>query len=73
MYQRTKLADQVVEELRAKFGDRVLRTVIPRNVRLSEAPSFGQPITTFDPSSTGAAAYREAAKEIANGTQKRAG
>jgi chromosome partitioning protein len=73
MYQRTNLADQVVEELRAKFGDRVLETVIPRNVRLSEAPSFGQPITTFDSSSTGAQAYRKAAKEIVNGTEKRAG
>jgi chromosome partitioning protein len=47
--------------------------VIPRNVRLSEAPSFGQPITTFDSSSTGAQAYRKAAKEIVNGTEKRAG
>jgi chromosome partitioning protein len=73
MYQRTNLADQVVEELRAKFGERVLQTVIPRNVRLSEAPSFGQPITTFDSSSTGAQAYRKAAKEIANGTEKWAG
>jgi chromosome partitioning protein len=73
MYQRTNLADQVVAELRGKFGDRVYKTVIPRNVRLSEAPSFGQPITTFDSSSTGAKAYREAAKEIANGTEKRAG
>ena len=73
MYQRTNLADQVVAELRNKFGDRVYETVIPRNVRLSEAPSFGQPITTFDSSSTGAKAYRAAAKEIHNGAQKRVG
>ena len=46
---RTKLADQVVEEVRAHFGDKVVRAVVPRSVRLSEAPSFGQPIITFDP------------------------
>lgn len=73
MYQRTNLADQVVAELRNKFGNRVYETVIPRNVRLSEAPSFGQPITTFDSSSNGAKAYRAAAKEIHNGAQKRIG
>ncbi len=67
MYMRNNLADQVVEELRNKFGARVYETVIPRNVRLSEAPSFGQPITTFDSSSSGAKAYRAAAKEIVSG------
>jgi len=67
MYMRNNLADQVVAELRNKFGERVYKTVIPRNVRLSEAPSFGQPITTFDTSSSGAKAYRAAAKEIVNG------
>lgn len=61
---RTKLSDQVVGEVRDHFGDKVLRSVIPRTVRLSEAPSFGQPITTFDPSSRGALAYRDAAKEV---------
>ena len=50
---RTKLADQVVAEVREHFGDKVLRTVVPRSVRLSEAPSFGQPIITFDPRSRG--------------------
>ncbi|MFN3258011.1 MAG: ParA family protein [Ilumatobacter sp.] len=61
---RTKLAEQVVTEVREHFGDKVLRSVIPRTVRLSEAPSFGQPITTFDPRSRGAIAYRDAAKEV---------
>jgi chromosome partitioning protein len=61
---RTKLADQVVQEVRAHFGDRVCHTIIPRTVRISEAPSFGQPITVFDPSSRGAIAYRELAKEV---------
>ena len=46
---RTKLADQVVAEVRAHFGDKVCRTVVPRTVRLSEAPSYGQPISAFDP------------------------
>jgi len=64
---RTKLSGQVVREVREHFGDKVLRSVIPRSVRLSEAPSFGQPITTFDPSSRGAIAYRDAAKELNDG------
>ena len=50
---RTKLADQVVNEVREHFGEKVLRTIVPRSVRLSEAPSFGQPIITFDPRSRG--------------------
>ena len=62
---RTKLAAQVVEEVRKHFGDRACRQVIPRSVRLSEAPSFGQPIMSFDPASRGALAYRLLAKEIA--------
>ena len=64
---RTKLADQVASEVREHFGSKVCRTVIPRTVRLSEAPSFGQPITTFDPMSRGAIAYRELAKEVSGG------
>ena len=68
---RTKLADQVVKEVREHFGDKVMRTVIPRTVRLSEAPSFGQPITTFDSSSRGAVAYRMVAQEVsAHGTPR---
>lgn len=62
---RTKLSDQVVAEVRAHFGDKVCRQMVPRNVRLSEAPSFGQPITTFDPTSRGAVAYRLIAQEVA--------
>jgi len=61
---RTKLSGQVADEVREHFGDKVMRHVIPRTVRLSEAPSFGQPITTFDPESRGAIAYRALAKEI---------
>jgi chromosome partitioning protein len=61
---RTKLADQVATEVRAHFGEKVCRTVIPRTVRLSEAPSFGQPISSFDPGSRGAIAYRQLAKEV---------
>ena len=61
---RTKLADQVVTEVREHFGNRVLRSVVPRSVRLSEAPSFGQAIITFDPRSRGALAYRDVAKEV---------
>ncbi len=64
---RTKLAEQVAEEVRSHFGDRVCRNVIPRTVRISEAPSFGQPITAFDPGSRGAIAYRELAKEVSGG------
>ena len=64
---RTKLAEQVADEVRAHFGSKVCRSVIPRTVRISEAPSFGQPITVFDPSSRGAIAYRELAKEVSGG------
>jgi chromosome partitioning protein len=70
---RTKLSDQVVHEVRAHFGSRVCRQVIPRTVRLSEAPSFGQPIIAFDASSRGAIAYRELAKEVSGGTPQRVG
>ncbi len=70
---RTKLSDQVVKEVREHFGDKVCRTVIPRSVRLSEAPSFGQPIITFDPGSRGATAYRNVAKEVSGGTSQRIG
>ena len=69
---RTKLADQVVTEVRAHFGAKVCRNVVPRTVRLSEAPSFGQPIIAFDPTSRGAIAYRELAKEVSGGTPQRA-
>ena len=61
---RTKLSEQVVEEVRKYFGDRVYRSIIPRTVRLSEAPGFGLPITSYDPSSKGAEAYRQLAREV---------
>jgi chromosome partitioning protein len=61
---RTRLAEQVVNDVRKHFGSRVCRSVVPRTVRLSEAPSFGQPIVLFDSSSRGAIAYRELAKEV---------
>ena len=69
---RTKLADQVIKEVKEHFGPKVCRNIVPRSVRLSEAPSFGQPITTFDPASRGAIAYRGLAKEISGGAPKRA-
>jgi chromosome partitioning protein len=70
---RTKLAEQVADEVRTHFGPKVCRNVVPRTVRLSEAPSFGQPIIVFDPSSRGALAYRELAKEVSGGAPQRAG
>ena len=62
---RTRLAQQVVDEVRSFFGERAFATVIPRTVRLSEAPSYAQPITVFDPDSKGAQAYLELAAEFA--------
>ena len=62
---RTKLADQVADEVRKHFGDLVLRAVIPRNVRVSEAPGFGQTVMTYDAGSRGAVGYLQAAHEIA--------
>jgi chromosome partitioning protein len=70
---RTKLADQVEQEVRNHFDRTVYQTVIPRTVRLSEAPSFGQPIILFDPTSRGAVAYRELAKEVSSGATRRTG
>ena len=61
---RTRLAEQVAAEVREHFGDLVLNTVVPRSVRLSEAPSYGQPVELYDPRSSGAFAYREVTKEI---------
>jgi chromosome partitioning protein len=61
---RTNLSRQVAQEVRSFFGDRVYQTIVPRNVRLSEAPSFGLPITRYAPSSTGAEAYEAVAEEV---------
>jgi chromosome partitioning protein len=62
---RTKLADQVAQEVRSHFGELVLGVVIPRSVRVSEAPGYGQSVMTYDPGSRGALTYFEAAREIA--------
>jgi len=62
---RTRLAHQVADEVRTHFGDTVLKTTIPRSVRISEAPSYGQTVMTYDPGSTGALSYLEAARELA--------
>lgn len=61
---RTTLSRQVVEEVRGYFGDKVFSSIIPRNVKLSEAPSHGLPINLYDPRSKGALAYAELAKEV---------
>ena len=61
---RTRLSQEVAEQVREHFGDKVCRNMIPRSVRLSEAPSYGMPITLFDSSSRAAVAYRELAREV---------
>lgn len=62
--QRTNLGRQVVQEVIQHFGDRVFETMIPRNIRLTEAPSHGMPVLVYSPDSTGAAAYRQLAREV---------
>ncbi|NLF66876.1 MAG: ParA family protein [Chloroflexi bacterium] len=64
---RTNLSRQVVEEVRSHFPGKVFRTIIPRNVRLSEAPSYGQPINTYAPTSPGALAYQVLTSELVRG------
>ena len=64
MYQHTNLAKQVIEDVRAHLGDKVFKTVIPRNVTLSEAPSFGQPVIYYDLKSQGAQSYMALAREL---------
>ena len=61
---RTNLGIQVIEEVKMYFQDKVYRSIIPRNVRLGEAPSHGKPITVYDPKSRGAEVYLELAKEV---------
>ena len=61
---RNRLSHQVVEEIRAHFPDKLLNTIIRRNVRLSESPSYGKPICLYDPSSTGAQDYQDLAREL---------
>ncbi|MCR5186733.1 MAG: AAA family ATPase [Clostridia bacterium] len=66
---RTNLSNQVVKEVQRYFGDKVYKTVIPRNIKLSEAPSYGMPITIYDPKSKGARAYEKLAKELIKNNQ----
>jgi chromosome partitioning protein len=70
---RTNLSRQVVEEVRAHFPGQVFRAIVPRNVRLSEAPSFGQPINLYAPDSPGAVAYKVLASELLQGDKKQEG
>jgi len=67
---RTNLSNQVVKEVKKYFDEKVYKTVIPRNVRLSEAPSYGMPITLFDPHSKGAKSYEKFAKEFIKNNEK---
>lgn len=62
---RTRVSGEVIAEVRRHFGELAFRTIIPRNVRLAEAPSHGEPVIRYDPASSGAAAYTEAAREVA--------
>jgi len=62
---RTKLADQVANEVRGHFGEVVLRTMIPRSVKVSEAPGYGQTVLAYDPGSRGAMSYLDAGREFA--------
>lgn len=61
---RTNLSIQVADEVKKYFGSKVFRTLIPRSIRLSEAPGFGQPIVTYDPKSKGAEAYKKLCREV---------
>ena len=63
---RTNLSLQVVENVKDNLQQNIYKTIIPRNVRLAEAPSYGQPITLYDPKSTGAESYRLLAEEVIN-------
>lgn len=67
---RTNLSEQIIEEVQNHFADQIFDTVIPRNVRLSEAPSFGEPIIEYDSSSRGAEAYSNLAEEMINHEEK---
>lgn len=73
MYAKRNLCEQVAEEVKAHFKDLVYDTVICRNVKLAEAPSFGQPVSVYDPKAHGAGAYTELAREVDKREQKRTG
>jgi chromosome partitioning protein len=68
---RTNLSQQVAEEVRKHFGETVFQTMIPRTIRLGEAPSFGKPIIEYDPNGSGAAAYQSLAEEFLERNQSR--
>ena len=68
---RTNLSNQVVKEVKRYFNDKVYKTVIPRNIKLSEAPSYGMPITMYDEKSKGARAYEKLAKEVLKNNEKK--
>lgn len=68
---RTNLSNQVVKEVKRYFDDKVYKTVIPRNIKLSEAPSFGMPIGLYDPKSKGARSYEKLAKEVMKANEER--
>jgi chromosome partitioning protein len=70
---RTNLSLQVADDVKKYFRDKVYQTIIPRNVRLSEAPSHGKPISMYDPKSRGAEVYRELAEEVVRRGQERVG
>jgi chromosome partitioning protein len=70
---RTRLSTEVAEQVRTHFPNEVLASAVPRSVRVSEAPSYGQTVMTWDPVSTGAMAYRDAAREIAERGASRVG
>ena len=61
---RLNLTQQVVAEIKKYFANKLYKTVIPRNIRLAEAPSYGEPINVYDPKSTGGVAYRELTEEF---------
>ena len=63
---RTNLSEQVVENVKANLSHKVFNTMIPRNIRLAEAPSYGMPICMYDPKSAGAEAYMKLAEEVIN-------
>lgn len=67
---RTNLTNEVIKEIKGFFKDKVYRTIIPRNVRISEAPSFGKPIHVYDPTSAGAVKYKELAQEMMGGKKE---
>jgi len=70
---RLRLANQIYDELKGHFGDMVFTTVIPRNIKLSEAPSHGLPVILYDPDSRGAISYRQLSKELIQRNRKRKG